>query len=599
MAAAPSRQFLLHPSRRPVIYATHGIVACTQPLAAQAGLNILRKGGNAADAAIAAAAVLNVTEPTSTGLGGDVFCLFHRASTSTLHGINGSGRSPAALTLPSILAAIGTGHWRIPASSPHSITVPGAAAAWCDLVATYGSGLQLSEIFADAIDLAENGFPVSTFAARWWAECVGTLQDGGGREEMLPGGRAPREGEIVRLPALAGVLREIAERGREGFYGGRVAEGIVAEVQARGGVLGMEDLRDMGEKGSEEMDPVWMEYGGYKLWECGPNGQGLVALMTLGILKALQERGVLRKIGGEGGLGHNSPEYLHALIEALRIAFADGRWYITDPSTNPDPTTSLLSESYLYTRSTLFSPTSTHPPHRPGIPPAFPSCDTTFLTTTDVHGNACSFINSLQDGFGSGIVPPNTGITLQNRGRSFSLNPESPNVFAPGKRPFTTIIAGMITEPRPQGALREGQEVGKDGGEGRGVKLTTDRVKSVFGCMGGLMQPQGHVQLFMNLLIFGMNPQEALDAPRISLGVPGNRFAVDEGVCCEDGIPESTLVALRELGHNAVLVEGYKRVMFGRGQIINYNYTLDGDGKERIVYSGGTDLRGDCQAVGY
>ncbi|KAH8147969.1 uncharacterized protein LAJ45_08070 [Morchella importuna] len=603
-APAPAQPaFSLHPSRRPVIYATHGIVACTQPLAAQAGLNILRKGGNAADAAIAAAAVLNVTEPTSTGLGGDVFCLLHHAPTSTLHGINGSGPSPSSLTLQKVLASLPPNHteWRIPAANPLSVTVPGAAAAWCDIVTRFGSGkVSLREIFDDAIRMAEDGFALSTFAGRWWGECAGVLR-GSGREEMLLAGRAPREGEIMRVPELARVLREVAERGRAGFYEGWVAESVVGEVQALGGVLEMEDMAGMGERGSEDVDPVFVEYAGYKLWECAPNGQGLVALMTLGILKALQERGVVGKIGGEGGMQHNSPDYLHVLIECFRIAFTDGRWYITDPRTNPDPTAALLSKAYLHQRSTLFSPTQTNPTH-PISPPSLYPCDTTYLSTTDAHGNSCSFTNSLQNGFGTGIVPRGTATPLQNRASSFSLDPDAPNCVAPGKRPYHTIIAGMVTERVPGAAEGEGGEKeGGNGGEGKGkgVKLNGERIKSVMGCMGGLMQPQGHVQLFMNLLVFNMDPQQALDAPRICLGLPGDRFAITKGVCLESGISAATAAALQALGHTTAEITGYERTTFGRGQIINYNYTHGEDGEERIVYSGGTDLRGDCQAVGY
>lgn len=328
------------------MHSANGIVACSQPLAAQAGLKVLRDGGNAAvsdtrrphsrisltpprtplsqsvrshsppqfsitNLPRTTAACLNVTQPASTGIGGDVFCLFYDAATQQIHGLNGSGRSAGALTLQQVRADVDVDAWRIPMTHAHAVTVPGAAAAWCDTVAMFGSGkMGMGQVLAEAIRLAEDGYPVSQFSAMFWAEEEQHLRDSGPNyaELLKDGERPPLEGEVIRMPGLARTMRELAEKGRKGFYEGWVAEAIVEAVRARGGALSMEDLKRHGDEGSEEVVPVSMEYGEWKLWECGPNGQGLVALMALGILEALEKRGVIPKLGQEGGYKHNSAE---------------------------------------------------------------------------------------------------------------------------------------------------------------------------------------------------------------------------------------------------------------------------------------------------
>ncbi|KAI5805849.1 nucleophile aminohydrolase [Geopyxis carbonaria] len=573
MSATPP--FTSHFSRRSVVHSVHGIVACTQPLAAQAGLQVLRAGGNAADAAVAVAAVLNVTEPTSTGIGGDLFCLYYSAAEEKVRGLNASGRAPAALTLERARSDLGAAAERIPADHAHGVTVPGAAAGWCDVAAKFGSGkFTMADLLADAIRHAEEGFPVSELAAKFWEDCAHVLKGAGPNwREMMKGDRAPRNGEVMRMPNLAKTFRIVAEQGARGFYEGPVAEAIVAAVKERGGVMEMEDLRAHLEKGSEEVEPIGIEFAGQKVWECAPNGQGVVALMALGILEALREKGVVGELGGgEEGWGHNQTEYLHAIIEALRIAFADGHWWITDPAVSDVPVSGLLDKDYLATRASLFSKSTTNASLTPGSP-AQNQSDTVYFAVTDAFGNGCSFINSTFHGFGSGLIPLNHGFNLQNRGCGFSLNAAHPNVLAPQKRPYHTIIPGMLTSP--------------DGSKLRGV----------FGVMGGFMQPQGHVQVLLNMLRCGMDPQRALDAPRVSVGM--NYDPSVRVVHVEEGIDGATVVGLRAKGHNVEVVKGHKRGMFGRGQIILVREEEEEGEKGRRVYSAGSDMRGDGHAVGY
>ncbi|KAF8244497.1 gamma-glutamyltranspeptidase [Wilcoxina mikolae CBS 423.85] len=575
--------FVPFPSRRSVVHSTNGIVSCTQPLAAQAGLRILREGGNAADAAVAVAAALNVTEPTSTGIGGDMFCLFYSATSKSIRGLNGSGRSPAALTLNRARSDLGMGMAkgkmfvdaggsevvRIPMNHVHAVTVPGAAAGWVDVVERFGSGkVRMKEVLKDAIRLAEEGCPVSELSARFWAECEGTLKGPNQRELLKGGERPPRVGEIMKMPGLARVFRGLAEEGKRAFYEGRVAREIVEAVKRNGGVMELEDLRKHGRLGSEEMEPISLDYAGVKVWECAPNGQGIVALMTLGILEAMEKNGDIKALGGGAeGWGHNQTEYLHAVIEALRIAFSDGHWWVADPAITPVPVSGLLDKSYLSTRASLFNPSHMNPSIHHGTP-AFQSTDTVYFSVTDSFGNGCSFINSTFGGFGSGIIPKDCGFVLQNRGSGFSLIPGHPNALAPGKRPYHTIIPGLLTD------------------------LSGKELKAVFGCMGGFMQPQGHVQILLNTLRCGMDPQAALDAPRISIGTnydPG-AFIVH----LEEGIPEEVVEGLRRKGHTVEVVREYGRGMFGRGQVIAAS---EDEGKR--VWSAGSDMRGDGQAVGY
>lgn len=391
------------------------------------------------------------------------------------------------------------------------------------------------------------------------------------------GYRAPKAGELYRNPLLANTMRLLGEHGRSGFYEGPVAEAVVKMVNDLGGYLSLDDLQQHGQRGSEVSQPVSIRLtsdsaGDIDLWEHPPNGQGIVAQMALGILQILEKQGKVPRFGPQD---HNSAEYLHAVIEVLRIAFSDGTWFITDPAVS-NSTEMLMSEAYLTERAKLFDATRAATNLRPDSP-AYKSSDTIYLAVTDAEGNACSFINSVADYFGSRIVPPGVGFVLQSRGAGFHLHPaDHPNIYAPGKRPYNTIIPALVTNA-DDGSLH-----------------------TVLGVMGGAMQPQGHVQVLLNMIRFGMNPQVALDAPRVCIGVtiPGKSTdpskKVDETVYLEEGISEEVARALEVLGHEVKVVKGMGRALFGRGQVIRAHQ--DSVTGER-VYSAGSDMRGDGAAV--
>ncbi|EEA24022.1 hypothetical protein TMatcc_007097 [Talaromyces marneffei ATCC 18224] len=580
-------------SRRSTVHSTNGIVACTQPLAAAAGLRILSEGGNAADAAVAVAAALNVTEPSSTGIGGDMFCLYYNASTKKIHAMNGSGRYAANATLEKVRQDLGISPedaGAIPFESALAATTPGAAAGWIDTIEKFGSGkLSVEQILTPAIELAEKGFPVSEFASRFWHEGEKLLRNASPNfNEMLKhdpsapdGVRAPQPGEILKNPSLGRTFRALAAEGKKGFYEGRIAEETVKVLKDLGGYLTLDDLKHHADSGSQEVDAISLIFkgqgvgkqgiasdgseGGVEVWEHPPNGQGIVALMALGILEELERVGKIPRFSPEQ---HNSAEYLHAVIESLRIAFADARWWVTDPDVVKVPSKELISRPYLAERAKLFDPSKASDILNHGSP-AHNHCDTVYFAVTDKDGNGISFINSNYAGFGTGIIPAGCGFTLQNRGSNFSLQVGHPNVLAPNKRPYHTIIPAMITNL--DGSLH-----------------------SVYGVMGGFMQPQGHVQVLLNMLAFGYNPQSALDSPRICIGAgaPEDGKVLDRTVYVEEGISDETVEGLRKLGHLVEVLTGHRRGMFGRGQLIRVHYD---DGQ--LIYSAGSDPRGDGMAI--
>ncbi len=442
------------PSRRSNVIGTKGMVACSQPLAAACGMKILEQGGNAADAAVAVAAALNVTEPCSTGIGGDAFCLYYDAKQRVVRGLNGSGRAPKAMTLQKLQQEAGIKDESIPLHSPHAATVPGAAAAWADTVKLLGSGkITLAQALQPAIGLAEGGAPVHETVADAWAVSEKYIKSSSPNgDEMLLDGRAPRVGEVMRMPNLAQTFRELAEKGKDGFYRGRVAQSIVDVITSLGGYMTLEDLAAHADIGTEEVTPIRYTYHhpaddkgdrqeGVTVYECPPNGQGLTALLALGILDELQNSG---KVGDLSTMEHNSAEYLHPLIEALRLAFADTRWYVSDPAHGEPPVKELLSKEYLKTRVELFDASKATVDVQKGSPNK--TCDTVYFSVTDKDGNACSFINSNYAGFGTCIIPKGCGFTLQNRGAGFMLIDGHPNCVAPSKRPYHTIIPGMATK---------------------------------------------------------------------------------------------------------------------------------------------------------
>jgi len=534
---------LVFNSRRSPITSRSGIVAASQPLAVAAGLEILRKGGNAADAAVATAAALNVTEPTSTGIGGDCFAIYYDARSRQLSGLNGSGRAPAALSLER-LQREGFGD-SLPPYHPYTITVPGTCAGWCDLVERHGR-LGLPEILNPAIRLAEAGFPVAPLTAHSWQRgAKNQLSTSLGGRELTIDGRGPYPGEIFYNPGLARTFRRVAEAGKAAFYNGEIAEAIAQTVQQAGGCLSIDDLAA---HTSTWQQPIGIDYRGVRLWEIPPNGQGLGALLALNILEGFDLP----------ALPPLSVERVHLEIEATRLAFADIRWFVADPEFNPAPLKDLLSKEYAAERRKLIRVDRATLNQQHGTPLA--SSDTVYFSVVDNEGNACSFINSNYMGFGTGIVPAGWGFSLQNRGHNFSLQPGHPNQVQPHKRPYHTIIPAMAT--RPDGSLY-----------------------ACFGVMGGFMQPQGHLQVFSALVDDALDPQAALDLPRFCIqdGTSGGKIAIEEAIAPE------TFERLSAMGHPLTRVGGFERSLFGRGQIIQRD--LNG------VFWAGSDPRADGCAM--
>jgi gamma-glutamyltranspeptidase/glutathione hydrolase len=526
------------PSRRSNVLARHGLVATSQPLAAMAGLRTLMAGGHAADAAVATAAMLNVVEPMSTGIGGDCFALVYDAASSQVAALNGSGRAPAAFTLEE---AQRLGLREIPLLGPLPVTVPGAASGWEALVGRFGR-LSLAECLGPAIETAEQGFPVSERIAAGWLRASEKLaRDAEAARVYLP---APRVGQIHRQPDLARTFRAVAEGGAEAFYRGPLAEKIAACVQAQGGYL---TTADLAAHTATWERPIRTAYRDVEVLEHPPNGQGIAALIALNVVEGYDL----------GGMDYFDPARWHVMIEAMRMGMADAACYVADPALADVPVAGLLSKEYAARQRARIQPGGSVALMVPGVPE---HRDTVYLTVVDGQGNAVSFINSLYSGFGSGLVVPGTGVCLQNRGAGFTLEPGHPNARAGGKRPYHTIIPAM--------ALRSG-------------KLWLS-----FGVMGGFMQPQGHVQVLVNLVDYGLTPQAALDAPR---------FRVDErggpGVAVETGVPLRTRQALAALGHE-VQPETTFAPGFGSGDIIAVD-------PESGALWGASDPRKDGCAVGY
>ncbi|WP_199616084.1 gamma-glutamyltransferase family protein [Paenibacillus alkalitolerans] len=524
-----------YPSRRNAVYAGRGMVATSQPLAAEAGLEALRRGGNAIDAAVAAAACLTVVEPTSNGIGGDAFALVWTGG--KLHGLNASGPAPKLLTIDAVRAA---GHETMPAHGWLPVTVPGAPAAWAELSRRFGR-LPLAESLAPAIRYAEEGFPVSPTVGYYWTLAAKRYRDilKGPEFEtwfdvFAPGGRAPSVGELWRSPDHAATLKLIAASGTASFYRGELAERIDSFSREHGGFIRGDDLAAYA---PEWVEPIGVRYKGYDVWEIPPNGQGLIALMALNMLS------------GDTFASREDAASYHLQIEAMKLAFADGKRYITQREKMTVDPALLLSARYAAERRTLIGHEARQP--EAGRPDAG---GTVYLAAADGDGNMVSFIQSNYMGFGSGLVVPGTGIALQNRGHNFSLDESDANGLEPGKKTYHTIIPGFLT--------KDGAPVGP------------------FGVMGGFMQPQGHLQVVMNMIDFGLNPQAALDAPR---------WQWTEGMTVEleHGVEESIALALSRRGHNVRRALGSGS--FGRGQII----VRDPGG----VLIGGVDPRADSAAA--
>ena len=521
------------PGRSPA-YAENGMAATSHPLATLTALEVLRTGGNAVDAAVAAVAVQCVVEPAMTGIGGDCFVLLAPAGGSVV-ALNGSGRAPAAATAER-LAELGVDQLE---GTVHAVTVPGAIDAWTRLLERHGTR-ELGELLRPAIRCAEEGFVVTPRVAYDWArEGDRLLQSIAGRVTYLPDDRAPVAGQKLRLPALGHTLRRIAEDGRDAFYRGELAERMVAYLRSEGG---LHTVDDFAAAAGEFVTPIKTSYRGLEVYECPPNGQGVIALLMLNILEGFEL----------GSLDRNGAERLHLEAEATRLAFRDRNACLADPAAVDVPLARLLDKGYAAGLRSVIDPERALADLPPPLLPEHR--DTVYLTVVDRDRNVVSFINSVFDSFGSGLVCPETGVLFHNRGKSFSLDPAHPNVIAPGKRPMHTIIPALAFE------------------EGRRT--------IAFGVMGGHYQPVGHVHVLTNVVDFGLDPQAAIDAPRA--------FAQDGELRLERGISRAAAEALARRGHKVVPAGK----PLGGGQMIVVDHA-------RGVLIGGSDPRKDGLALGY
>ncbi|MCA9211426.1 MAG: gamma-glutamyltransferase [Planctomycetales bacterium] len=534
---------------RSEVIAKTGMAATSHPLATQVAVQTLQKGGSAVDAAIAANAVLCLVEPTGCGVGGDLFAIVWNQAEKKLHGLNASGRSPQHLTLQMLQDK---GLTKIPAYGPLPVSVPGCVDGWCELHGKFGK-LPLEQVLAPAIEYAMAGAPITEVIAYYWSGGVKTFKDYPGFSDVfMPNGRAPVKGELFRNPMLAKTLSRIAASGRNGFYTGHVADTVGKFIAEQGGYLSAKDFSD---HRSEWVDPVSLDYRGYKVWELPPNGQGIAALQILGIMENFDV----------AGMGFGSTEHVHAFIEAKKLAFEDRAHFYADMKFANVPVDKLVSSNYAKKRFAQIDMSRAAKSYDAGTE-LIESGDTIYLTVADKDRNMVSFIQSNFRGFGSGMCPPGLGFCLQDRGELFSLDPNHANKFEPGKRPFHTIIPAFIT---------------KDG-----------KPFMSFGVMGGAMQPQGHAQIVMNVVDFGMNLQEAGDAPRIRhtrSSQPTGESMTDGGsVHLESEFPAVTVRELLKRGHKIEpSVGGY-----GGYQAIRYDAELD-------VYFGASESRKDGMASGY
>lgn len=531
---------------RSEVIAKNGMVATSQPLATQVGLDILKQGGNAIDAAIAANAMLGLVEPTGNGIGGDLFAIVWDAKTKRLYGLNASGRSPKSLSLDYFKQR---GMSKIPSHGPLPVSVPGAVDGWFELHGKFGS-MPMTSILSPSIEYAKSGFPVSELIAYYMNRSVPILSKFDGfKETYMPNGSAPKKGQMFANPNLAATYEKIATGGRDAFYKGDIARTIAAYMKEQGGFLSYEDLAT---HTSNWVEPVSSNYRGYDVWELPPNGQGIAALQILNVLEQFDIE----------GMGFGSAEYIHTFVEAKKLAFEDRAKYYADPEFNEIPVDWLISKSYAKQRSQLIDMNKAAKRFDAGINEG----DTIYLTTADKDGNMVSLIQSNYRGMGSGMTPTGLGFILQDRGEMFSLKEGHFNVFEPGKRPFHTIIPAFVT---------------KDG-----------KPWLSFGVMGGGTQPQMHAQIVINLIDFGMNLQEAGDAPRIlhsGSSEPTDEVMIDGGyVSLENGYSEKTRRKLVQMGHILRDVSG----SYGGYQAIMRD-------SKSGVYFGASESRKDGQASGY
>ncbi|MEM7102241.1 MAG: gamma-glutamyltransferase [Bacteroidota bacterium] len=532
---------------RSEVIAKNGMAATSHPLATQVALDILKAGGNAVDAAIAANAALGLMEPTGCGIGGDIFAIHWDANTQKLYGLNGSGRSPKSLTLDYFLEK---DMKKIPAYGPLPVSVPGTVDGWFELHDKFGS-MPMSDILQPAINYAREGFPVTELIAYYIQRTAKRFHDMPNFAEVwMPGGEAPKKGDLFKNPDLANTYEQIAKGGRDAFYKGDMAKTMANFIKEQGGFLSYEDLAT---HESEWIDPVSTNYRGYDVWELPPNGQGIAALQILNILERYDI----------ASMGFGSAEYIHLFTEAKKLAYEDRAKYYADPAFNDIPVKELISKSYADKRNELINPNRAARTYDAG---KLQTGETIYMTVADKDGNMISLIQSNYRGMGSGMVPEGLGFMLQDRAELFTLEKGHFNVYEPGKRPFHTIIPAFVT---------------KDG-----------KPFMSFGVMGGGMQPQGHVQILVNMIDFGMNLQEAGDAPRIQhkgSSEPTGSVMTDGGTLnLESGIDYSVIRTLMSIGHKVVWDLG----SYGGYQAIMYN-------EKQGVYYGASESRKDGQAAGY
>ncbi len=532
---------------RSEVIAKNGMACTSQPLATQVALDILKAGGNAMDAAIAANAVLGLVEPTGNGVGGDLFAIVWDAETEKLYGLNASGRSPRSLTLDYFKE---NGIENIPSYGPLPVSVPGCVDGWYELNEKFGS-MKMEEILKPAINYAREGFPVTEVIAYYWAGGARALSNFPNIAEVyMPDGNAPEKGEIFKNPYLASTLEKIAKGGRDAFYKGEIARTIDTFMKEQGGFLSYEDLAG---HTSEWVEPVSTNYRGYDVWELPPNGQGIAALQILNILEGYDI----------ASMGFGSSEYIHYFVEAKKLAFEDRARYYADPAFNEIPVETLISKEYASRRRELINSRRASRFLDAG---KIEHGNTIYMTVADNAGNMVSLIQSNYRGLGSGMCPPGLGFILQDRGEIFTLEEGHFNVYEPGKRPFHTIIPAFITK--------------------HGKPWMS------FGVMGGSMQPQGHVQIVINMIDFGMNLQEAGDAPRIrhdGSSQPTGEKMTDGGIVnLESGIPYQSIRELVRQGH---------RIQYTVGGYGGYQAILWDE--EKGVYFGASESRKDGQAAGY
>jgi gamma-glutamyltranspeptidase/glutathione hydrolase len=541
----------LVPTRSEVI-ATQGMAATSHPLASQVALDILKRGGTAVDAAIAANATIGLMEPTGNGVGGDLFAIVWDAKSRKLHGLNASGRSPQSLSLKQLREELKKlNRITIPPRGPLPVSVPGTVDGWFELHGKFGR-LPMKDLLQPAIDYARNGFPVTEIIAEGWSRNAALLKGYPNFAEVyMPGGRAPRKGEIFRNPQLANTLAAIAAGGRDAFYKGEIAQRIEKYMRANGGYL---TAADLAAHRSEWVEPVSTNYRGYDVWELPPNTQGVAALQMLNILEPYDLK----------SMGFGSADYLHLFVEAKKLAFEDRARFYADPEFAKIPLKALLSKDYAAKRRALIKPDQAAREY-PVDARALEQGDTIYMTVADSAGNMVSLIQSNYRGMGSGMTPDGCGFILQDRGEMFSLEDGHANVYAPGKRPFHTIIPAFVT---------------RDG-----------KPWLSFGVMGGAMQPQGHAQVLINMIDFGMNLQEAGDAPRVrhdGSSEPTGGLMRDGGeVVLEMGAKPDTVKALEARGHKVTVSNDGD---FGGYQAIKV---------EQGVYFGASESRKDGAAQGY